>query len=79
MFKRRINESLCFPKCNSVHTCFMFNPIDVIMTDKNYKILYVYKSFKPWKIIFPKKNVYYTFEFPVNKFNFKANEIIKVI
>lgn len=78
MFKKNIDYALCFPKCNSIHTFFMFNPIDVIMTDKDYNILYIFKNVKPNKIILPKKNVYYTFEFPVNKVNYKLNEKIKV-
>jgi len=78
MFKKNINYGLCFPKCNSIHTFFMFKPIDVIMTDKEYNILYTYKNLKPNKIILPKKNVYYTFELPVNKFDFKTNEKVKV-
>ena len=78
MFKKNINYALCFPRCNSIHTFFMFSPIDVIMTDKDYKILYIFKNVTPNKIILPKKNVYYTFEFPVNKVNYKLNEKIKV-
>lgn len=65
MFKKEITP-LCFPRCNSIHTFFMLKPIDVIMTDKNKKILYIYKNLKPWKVILPKKNAYYTYEFPVN-------------
>ena len=79
MFKKNINYALCFPKCNSIHTFFMLTPIDVIMTDKDYNILYIYKNLKPNKIILPKKNVYYTFELPINKFNYKINKKIKVI
>jgi len=78
MFKKHINYGLCFPKCNSIHTFFMFNNIDVIMTDKNHNILYIFNNLKPNKIILPKKNVYYTFELPSNKFDFKINEKIKV-
>ena len=78
MFKKNINYGLCFPKCNSIHTFFMFKPIDVIMTDKDYNIIYTYKNLKPNKIILPKKNVYYTFELPINNFNFKINEKVKV-
>lgn len=78
MFKKNIECALCFPKCNSIHTFFMLKPIDVIMTDKNYNILYVYKNFKPNKIILPKKNVYYTFELPINTIKFNINEKIKV-
>lgn len=78
MFTKNIDKVLCFPKCNSIHTIFMLKPIDVVMTDKNFKILYIFKNVKPYRIILPKKNVYYTFELPINKFNFKINEKIKV-
>ena len=78
MFKKNITYGLCFPKCNSIHTFFMKESIDIIMTDKNYNILYILKKIKPNKIILPKKNVYYTFELPINKFNFEINEKIKV-
>ncbi len=79
MFKKNINENLCFKKCNSIHTFFMFDNIDVVMTDKNFNILYIYKNLKHSKIILPKRHVYYTFEFPKEKFNFKKSEKIKVI
>ena len=78
MFKKNINYGLCFPRCNSIHTFFMKQCIDVVMTDKNYNILYVFKNIKPNKIILSKKNVYYTFELPINKFNFKTNEKLQV-
>ena len=78
MFDKNIDSCLCFPKCRSIHTFFMLKPIDVIMTDKNYNILYIYKNLKPYRIILPKKNVYYTFELPINKFDFNINEKIKV-
>ena len=77
MFTKNINYGLCFPRCNSIHTIFMFKPIDVIMTDKDYKVLYIFKNVKPYRIILPKKNVYYTFEFPINKLDFRINEKIK--
>ncbi|MBR6690107.1 MAG: DUF192 domain-containing protein [Bacilli bacterium] len=78
MFTNGINKCLCFPKCNSIHTFFMLKPIDVIMTDKNYKILYIFKNVKPYRIILPKKDVYYTFELPINEFDFKINKKIKI-
>lgn len=56
-------DVLCFPKCNSIHTFFMSFNIDVVMTDKEKKILYIFKNVKPYKIILPKKNVYYTYEY----------------
>ena len=78
MFKKNINYALCFPKCNSIHTIFMRNKIDVIMTNKDNKILYIFKDFKKYKIILPKKNVYYTYELPINTLNFEINEQIKI-
>lgn len=75
-FKRKKQNSIyCFPKCNCIHTFFMLQNIDVIMTDKNNKILYTYQNVKPNRIIFPKKNVYYTYEFSHNVILYR--EIIK--
>ncbi len=76
MFRKNIVD-MCFPKCNSIHTFFMFKPIDVFMTDKNNKILYLYKNFKPYKIILPKKNVYYTYETKTNEYDFKVNDVFQ--
>lgn len=56
-------------KCNGIHTFFMKTNIDVILTDKNDKILYIYRNVKPWRIILPKKNVTYTYETKVNYLN----------
>ncbi len=78
MFKKNIDYCICFPKCSSIHTFFMREQIDVIMTDKDYNILYIYEKVKPYRIIFPKKNAHYTFEFPINYFKFNINEKIKV-
>ena len=44
----------------------MFQNIDVIMTDKRNHILYIYENIKPNHIIFPKKDVYYTYELSHN-------------
>ena len=76
MFRKNIID-MCFPKCNSIHTLFMRNKIDVYMTDKNNKIIYIYKALKPYRVILPKKGVYYTYETSVNKYNFKLNDIFK--
>ncbi len=71
MFKiEPITTGLCFPRCNSLHTFFMYQNIDVVMTDKNNRILYLYQDFKPWQIIWPKKGVYYTYEFAANSMDY---------
>ena len=65
MGKTNIDYALLF-RCNGIHTFFMKESIDIILTDKNYKILYLYKNLKKNKIILPKKKVYYTIELPNN-------------
>lgn len=78
MGKKNINNALLFNKCNSIHTFFMKENIDVIMCDKNNKILYFYKDLKKNKIILPKKQVYKVYETPSNYFDIKVNEQMKV-
>ena len=66
MFKKNFDYGLCFKRCNSIHTFFMREKIDVIMTDKNNKVLYIYNNLDKYRIILPKKGVYYTYELPNN-------------
>ena len=65
MFIKKFDYILKF-KTNGIHTFFMKTNIDVILTDKEGKILYIYKNLKPNKIILPKRKVKYTYEMPVN-------------
>ena len=78
MFCKEINHALLFNHCNSIHTFFMKKNIDVIMCDKEDNILYYYHNLSKNKIIFPKENVYKTIELPVNYFNIKLNEKIRI-
>ncbi len=73
-FKKNIDRILVIPNCNSVHTFFMKKAIDVYMTNKDKKVLYVFKNFRPFKVILPKKNVFYIYETPLNQFDFKKND-----
>ena len=76
MFQTNINYCLRF-KTNSIHTFFMKENIDIVMTDKFNNVLYIFNNVTKNKIII-KKNVYYTYEFPnnfINK-NIKKIEII---
>ncbi len=79
MGKKNICNCLCFPKCNSIHTFFMKSAIDIIMTDKNNIILYIYNNFTPNKVILPKRNVYYTYELPSNSNNYQVGDKLKFI
>ena len=50
MFRRKLPPAtgLLLVPCNSVHMCFMRFAIDVIYIDKEYKIIKVVKSLRPW-------------------------------
>ena len=76
MFQKNINYCLRL-KTNSIHTFFMKEPIDIIMTDKFNNILYIFRNINKNKIII-KPKVYYTYEFPNNYIdtNTKKIEII---
>jgi uncharacterized membrane protein (UPF0127 family) len=63
--KKKITNGLIFYKCNAIHTFFMYQPIDVVMTDINNNILFTFENLLPNKIILPKKGVYNTYELPV--------------
>lgn len=66
MFKKNIDYALFFPNCKSIHTFFMKDEIDVIITDKNNKIIKQYKKVKPWKIIISPKGGKNIYELPKN-------------
>ena len=78
MFKKNINYGLYFPNCNSIHTFFMCENIDVIMWNNDNIILYYYKNLGKNKIILPKKGVKNIYELPKNSINdLKINDILK--
>ncbi|WP_413854313.1 DUF192 domain-containing protein [Candidatus Ruminimicrobium bovinum] len=56
--------SLLIKDCNSVHTCFMNFPITIICLNKEMKVIKIIKNIKPFKFIFPLKNVKHIIEIP---------------
>lgn len=51
MGKKNINYGMLFPKCNSIHTMMMQEPIDIIGLNENNIIIYKYENLTPNKII----------------------------
>ena len=78
MFEQNIEIALLFNKCNSIHTFFMKENIDVIMCDGENNIIYHYKNLTKNKIILPKKNIKKVYETPANYFDIKINTKMKV-
>lgn len=78
MFQKNIKKAILFKHCNSIHTFFMKENIDVIMCDKNNNIIYYYKNLSPNKVILPKKKVSFTIETPANYFDVKLDTKITI-
>ena len=78
MFTKNINNAFLFDKCNSIHTFFMKESIDIVGLDKNMVVREVYFNVSPNKIIFLRKSKH-TLELP--KFgakNYKIGDFLKI-
>ena len=76
----KIDYIIKFPHKRFVSTDFICQRIDVILTDKEDKILRIYRDFPSEKYIFPKKKVYNVYFLPVNlSNNFQIDEKLKII
>ena len=49
--EKNINSGILFPKCNSIHTYFMKEHIDIIAIDENNEVIYKYENLGKNKII----------------------------
>jgi len=77
--KKKIDYGLCFPKCKSIHTFFMRQPIDIICASKDNKIVALYYSIKPNKII-RNKDAYYFYELPIDSIHgFEIDDYIEKV
>ena len=56
------NSTFWISACPSIHTFFMKFSLDVIFTDKNFKIVSVFHSVPPGKILFGGRKSYHVFE-----------------
>ena len=77
MFKKNIDYILRL-RCNGIHTCFMRENIDIILTDKDNNIIGKHENLKKWRFLLPKKNVYYTYEFPKDTIKYIKDNKIKI-
>lgn len=74
MFTKNIDYALLFEKCNSIHTFFMKEKIDVIMCDNDNNILFYYRDLGKGKIIWPKRRVKKVFETPSGFFDIEIGK-----
>lgn len=75
----QVEEGLCFPKKKMINTYFICQKLDIIVTDKENKILAIYPSIKTEKIIRPRLKAYYIYLLPLGSSKgLKKNDILKI-
>lgn len=74
MLVKDIDKALLFDKCNSIHTFFMRENIDVIMCDNDNMVLFYYRNLGKNRIILPKRGVRKIFETPNGYFDIEIGK-----
>lgn len=41
---------MAFPRCSSIHTCFMAFPIDIAFIDRSGNVLACHENVRPWRM-----------------------------
>ncbi len=65
-----IDSGLCFVKKRRINTYFYYQRVDIIATDKNNKILTIFKDAPTERRYKGKKGTYFLYVFPVGVANF---------
>lgn len=76
------DEALWIPACNSIHTFFMTFPIDVVFTDKNFKVKSIFHTVTPWRLLPPQWGAFHTFEFSAGRLSnieIEPGDILNVV
>lgn len=75
-----IDYGVKFTKKKFVTTNFLCQKIDIVLTDKEDNILYMYEKMNTEKYIFPKRKVYNVYFLPLNTVKgLKLNTKLKII
>ena len=75
-----IDYGVKFSKKKFVTTNFLCQKIDIVLTDKEDNILYLYKKINTKKNIFPKKKIYNFYFLPLNTVKeLKVNTKLKIV
>jgi hypothetical protein len=65
-----IDSGLCFPKKRRINTYFYYQRVDLIMTDKDNKILSMFNNVPTERRYKGKKGTYFLYVFPVGVTDF---------
>ncbi|MBA1334368.1 MAG: hypothetical protein HPY66_2217 [Firmicutes bacterium] len=65
--------------CKSIHTCFMRFNLDVIFVDREWRVLRIHKSLKPFRFTKPLKNAYAAIELRSGHLQVEAGQTLTLI
>lgn len=73
-------DGLLLDPCNSIHTCFMRYPLDVVFLNSNYKVIKVIRNLKPWRMTWIYFKASKTLELPAGKLpiGIKEGDVLEV-
>lgn len=75
----KLEEGYLFSKRNFLSTYLYCQRVDVVMTDKSNKIMYLYSNLKSEKFIFFKRKVYNIYILPLNTVKYlEKGKILKI-
>ncbi|MGB7606476.1 MAG: DUF192 domain-containing protein [Lutisporaceae bacterium] len=69
------SEGLMLFSCNSIHTCFMRFPIDVVFLNMDYEVIALKKGVRPWRMVNFIKKAYITVEMSEGTIDYKNIEV----
>lgn len=77
MGRKKLNKSegLMLLNCNSIHTCFMRFPIDVVFLNIDHEVIVLKQGVRPWRMVNFVKKAYITVEMPEGTIEHKKIEV----
>jgi uncharacterized protein len=72
------DAGLLLVPCNSVHTCFVRFPVDVIFLDAHGCVLAVRHNLRPWRLAFGPRKTHAVLEIPTGSAELQPAEILRL-
>lgn len=74
------SDGLLIDPCNSIHTCFMRYPLDIVFISKNNTVVKIIRDLKPWRMTWIYFKANRTLEVPAGKLpsDLKEGDVLEV-
>ena len=72
------NSGLLLVPCNSVHTCFVRFPVDVVFLDDRGCVLAVRHNLRPWRLAFGPRKSHAVLEMPAGTTELQPGEALRL-